>query len=309
MNYLSTRCPTALPIPQKLSISTDLAAQQLSVSWLGGAATTFDLIILRTELNETVFFVRTFLFFFHLQFYHLTTWMLWYFIMTACILLMPVPRLSVCGLMVSLWLLTPHPPPRFVSSLFFSQETISVVSNPASGQHQWNWTSAEPLECTSLSVKVRSRDGQLTSKWSDILIHQGQKGNGYNQYLRVFPFFQSRVYQTLFPPPPLQGMTSPATPWPRCTPRTEWCMWGITPPFAALWKRRSALALSSSATQRWPRNWSAGGLTQLRRSTSSHHAQREPTSSVWTSRTLWWAEPWSLLDVRYISERITSTML
>lgn len=36
--------------------------QQLSISWLGGAATTFDLLILRTELNETVFYVRAFLF-------------------------------------------------------------------------------------------------------------------------------------------------------------------------------------------------------------------------------------------------------
>ncbi|XP_075875630.1 LIF receptor subunit alpha a [Nelusetta ayraudi] len=103
-----TLATDALPVPQQLSILADLAAQQLSISWVGGAATTFDLTILRTELDETVFF-----------------------------------------------------------------ETISVASNPTSGRQQWNWTSAEPLECTSLSVQVRSRDGQSTSKWSDTLIHQG----------------------------------------------------------------------------------------------------------------------------------------
>lgn len=67
LSHLSTCCPTALPVPQQLSISADLAAQQLSISWVGGAATTFDLTILRTELDETVFFVRTFLFLFCLH--------------------------------------------------------------------------------------------------------------------------------------------------------------------------------------------------------------------------------------------------
>lgn len=38
-----------------------MVTQQLSISWLGGAASTFDLMILRTELNETVFYVRAFL--------------------------------------------------------------------------------------------------------------------------------------------------------------------------------------------------------------------------------------------------------
>lgn len=52
------------------------------------------------------------------------------------------------------------------------QETISVPL--ISGRHQWTWTSAEPLECTSLSIKVRARDGQRASEWSDTQIHQGQ---------------------------------------------------------------------------------------------------------------------------------------
>lgn len=57
VDCLLTCCPTALPVPQQLSISPNLAAQQLSISWVGGAATAFDLTILRTELDETVYFV------------------------------------------------------------------------------------------------------------------------------------------------------------------------------------------------------------------------------------------------------------
>lgn len=50
----------ALTVPEQVSLSADMYAQQLSISWLGGAAATatFDLMILRTELNETVFYVR-----------------------------------------------------------------------------------------------------------------------------------------------------------------------------------------------------------------------------------------------------------
>lgn len=52
------------------------------------------------------------------------------------------------------------------------QKTISVPL--ISGRHQWTWTSAEPLECTSLSIKVRTRDGERASEWSNTQIHQGQ---------------------------------------------------------------------------------------------------------------------------------------
>lgn len=45
-------------VPQQVDVSPDKSTQQLSISWLGGAAATFDLLILRTELNETVFYVR-----------------------------------------------------------------------------------------------------------------------------------------------------------------------------------------------------------------------------------------------------------
>lgn len=106
---------------------------------------------------------------------------------------MLVPRLSVCGRVVSLWSV-----PHFSLPFFSPQETISVASNPTTGRQQWNWTSAEPLECTSLSVKVRSRDGQSTSKWSDTLIHQGQKGNTCDYYLRFsFFIFHVCVFNTL----------------------------------------------------------------------------------------------------------------
>ncbi|XP_034398438.1 LIF receptor subunit alpha a [Cyclopterus lumpus] len=97
-----------LTVPQEVSLSADMSTQQLSISWLGGAAAAFDLIILRTELNETVFY-----------------------------------------------------------------ETVSVMVNQESGRHQWNWTSVEPLQCTSLSIRIRSRDGQATSDWSNTQILQG----------------------------------------------------------------------------------------------------------------------------------------
>ena len=49
-----------LDIPQEVNLlaNTDSHwSQQLSISWLGGTASTFDLIVLRTEFNETVFYV------------------------------------------------------------------------------------------------------------------------------------------------------------------------------------------------------------------------------------------------------------
>uniref|UniRef100_A0A1A8SLZ3 Leukemia inhibitory factor receptor alpha a n=1 Tax=Nothobranchius rachovii TaxID=451742 RepID=A0A1A8SLZ3_9TELE len=88
--------------PQHVSLSADLARQQLLISWFGGTATTFDLIILRTEFNETVYY----------------------------------------------------------------KARVSATVNQASGEYQFTWTSDVPLECTSLSVGVRSRDGQKTSEWS-----------------------------------------------------------------------------------------------------------------------------------------------
>ncbi|KAM7415967.1 hypothetical protein PAMA_018167 [Pampus argenteus] len=103
-----THAKDVLTVPQKVSVSPNYYAQQLSISWLGGAATTFDLMILRTELNETVFY-----------------------------------------------------------------ETLPVTLNQVTGWHQWNWTSVEPLECTSLSIKIRSRQGQSASEWSSTEIFQG----------------------------------------------------------------------------------------------------------------------------------------
>ncbi|KAM6931118.1 LIF receptor subunit alpha a [Xenentodon cancila] len=109
ISALNTHAKIVLTVPEQLSLSPDMYTQKLSISWLGGAATTFDLIILRTEFNETVFY-----------------------------------------------------------------DTVSATVNHVSGQHQWNWTSVEPLECTSLSIKVRSRDGQATSEWSQTQILQGR---------------------------------------------------------------------------------------------------------------------------------------
>ncbi|XP_033828179.1 LIF receptor subunit alpha a [Periophthalmus magnuspinnatus] len=104
---LSSWAKDVIPIPQQVSLSENLKTQQVSISWVGGEATTFDLLILRTELNDTVFY-----------------------------------------------------------------ETVTVAAE-ASGQSKFLWTSAEPLECTSLSFRVRSRSGQLTSDWSSTQILQG----------------------------------------------------------------------------------------------------------------------------------------
>nr|XP_019954662.1 PREDICTED: leukemia inhibitory factor receptor-like [Paralichthys olivaceus]XP_019954663.1 PREDICTED: leukemia inhibitory factor receptor-like [Paralichthys olivaceus] len=109
LSAVHTHAKDVLSVPQQVSLSANMFTQQLSISWLGGAATTFDLMILRTELNQTVFY-----------------------------------------------------------------ETLSVTVNPVSGRHQWNWTSVEPLECTSLSIKVRSRDGHMISEWSSTHILQGK---------------------------------------------------------------------------------------------------------------------------------------
>nr|XP_046243813.1 LIF receptor subunit alpha a [Scatophagus argus]XP_046243814.1 LIF receptor subunit alpha a [Scatophagus argus]XP_046243815.1 LIF receptor subunit alpha a [Scatophagus argus] len=110
----------ALPLPQQLSLSADMSTQQLSISWLGGSATTFDLMILRTELNESIFY-----------------------------------------------------------------ETVSVSENQLSGQHQYNWTSVEPLECTSLSVKIRSRDGQTTSEWNTEILEGSDLPS--NENFQMYP--------------------------------------------------------------------------------------------------------------------------
>ncbi|XP_041643097.1 LIF receptor subunit alpha a [Cheilinus undulatus] len=125
ISVLSCHAKDVLTVPQQVSLSPNLFTQQLSISWLGGSATTFDLMILRTELNETAFY-----------------------------------------------------------------ETLSVAVNQVSGRHQWNWTSAEPLECTSLSVKIRSRDKQATSEWSNTQILQGDDIPS-NEKLQMYP--QDRI--------------------------------------------------------------------------------------------------------------------
>lgn len=116
---------TVLTVPQQLRLFPNRDTQELSISWLGGAATTFDLIILRTEFNETVLY-----------------------------------------------------------------ETVSPTVNEESGLHQWTWTSVEPLECTSLSVQIRSRDGQSTSEWSHTETLQG-KDLPSNKDFQVYP--QDRI--------------------------------------------------------------------------------------------------------------------
>ncbi|KAM4746051.1 LIF receptor subunit alpha a isoform 2-T2 [Anableps anableps] len=109
ISALNTQAKIVLTVPQQVSLSANYSTQQLSISWFGGVATTFDLIILRTEFNETVFY-----------------------------------------------------------------DTIPEVVNQDGGWHQWTWTSIEPLECASLSVQIRSRDGKTKSEWSEPQILEGR---------------------------------------------------------------------------------------------------------------------------------------
>ncbi|GAA6227437.1 leukemia inhibitory factor receptor-like [Lates japonicus] len=121
LSAVHTHAKDVLSVPQEVTLSANTYTQQLSISWLGGAATTFDLMILRTEFNEIVFY-----------------------------------------------------------------ETVSVMANQVSGLHQFTWTSAEPLECTSLSVKICSRDGQATSEWSNTEILQGNDIPS-NEKFQIYP--------------------------------------------------------------------------------------------------------------------------
>ncbi|XP_077377264.1 leukemia inhibitory factor receptor-like isoform X2 [Festucalex cinctus] len=108
LSVVHTHALNDLTIPQQVKLAPDMKTQQISISWLGGSAATYDAIILRTELNETVFY-----------------------------------------------------------------DSLHATLNQTTGRYEWNWTSAEPLECTSLSVQIRSREGTLTSEWSEAQILQG----------------------------------------------------------------------------------------------------------------------------------------
>ncbi|XP_035999786.1 LIF receptor subunit alpha a [Fundulus heteroclitus] len=125
ISALNTQAKTVLSVPQQVSLSPNFPTQQLSISWLGGEATTFDLIIFTTEFKETIF-----------------------------------------------------------------SDTVSAVVNQDSGRHQWTWTSVEPLECTSLSVQIRSREGETTSEWSEPQILEG-KDLPSNSEAQMFP--QDRI--------------------------------------------------------------------------------------------------------------------
>ncbi|KAJ8394305.1 hypothetical protein AAFF_G00047120 [Aldrovandia affinis] len=63
--------------------------------------------------------------------------------------------------------------PNFTEKLLFDIEILQDEWNHVvhheklkSGDHSWSWTSPIPLECTSHSVRVRSRHQQLISQWS-----------------------------------------------------------------------------------------------------------------------------------------------
>ncbi|XP_041958390.1 LIF receptor subunit alpha a [Alosa sapidissima] len=52
-------------------------------------------------------------------------------------------------------------------------ETVELSGEKNAGDCHWNWTSAVPLECTSLSVRIRSRDQLRVSNWSPLQTTEG----------------------------------------------------------------------------------------------------------------------------------------
>ncbi|TRY97899.1 hypothetical protein DNTS_034130 [Danionella cerebrum] len=51
----------------------------------------------------------------------------------------------------------------------------NVHLNPdKTGLYLWKWTSPIPLQCTSLSVRLRRRDQHHISKWTTLYVHEGQ---------------------------------------------------------------------------------------------------------------------------------------
>lgn len=86
--------------------------------------------------------------------------------------------------------------------------------NPISGRHQWTWTSAEPLQCTSLLINVRSRDEQRTSEWSHEEF-KGQIGSDYTLCCKLqkrlcfcYLFFTLKIWS--IPSPCLSGRDMPS---------------------------------------------------------------------------------------------------
>ncbi|XP_063051766.1 LIF receptor subunit alpha a [Engraulis encrasicolus] len=63
---------------------------------------------------------------------------------------------------------------EFMEVIF--NETVELSSGKRSGVCHWNWTSVVPLECTSHSIRVRSRsqDQLRTSGWSDFQTTEGK---------------------------------------------------------------------------------------------------------------------------------------
>lgn len=65
-------------------------------------------------------------------------------------------------------------PPRQCFPVLFSQETVELNSGKNAGECHWSWTSEVPLECTSLSVRIRSRDLLRVSDWSPLQTTEGR---------------------------------------------------------------------------------------------------------------------------------------
>uniref|UniRef100_A0A8C8JE70 Leukemia inhibitory factor receptor-like n=1 Tax=Oncorhynchus tshawytscha TaxID=74940 RepID=A0A8C8JE70_ONCTS len=62
-------------------------------------------------------------------------------------------------------------------------EAVDVRQALASRKYHWSWTSALPLECTSHSVRLRSRYQNYTSQWSPLLTITGRASS----HPQVFP--------------------------------------------------------------------------------------------------------------------------
>uniref|UniRef100_A0AAY4BX85 Fibronectin type-III domain-containing protein n=1 Tax=Denticeps clupeoides TaxID=299321 RepID=A0AAY4BX85_9TELE len=73
---------------------------------------------------------------------------------------------------------------EFMESVF--NETVEARWDKNNGLCQWTWTSQFPLECTSHSVRIRSRDPLHVGEWSPSSITEG-KDIPNNSKIQVYP--------------------------------------------------------------------------------------------------------------------------
>lgn len=265
---------SALVVPEKLSLSENLDAQQLSISWVGGTTTTFDLLILRTEFNETVFYVRAFI----LLSIHLLMLVSLLYCLSKLIFSVLCRKRSLCH-----WIWQ-----------------VASTSGPGPQLNPWS----VPL-CQSKFAQEMDREQVTgaTHRYFKVrravipVCYQWQK-NSMLLNKKTWPFFLLDY----------QDVTYPATPTLSCTHRIKLYLWEPAPLSVALWRRGRAFLSSGLAwpAQCWTQHDSAGGHTLLWWSIASRLTRRESTSFVTATLKKCWVDLWYLPDVRqiYITKKV-----